>query len=190
MAETPTSVEELITSARAGKLSRRRLIAGLTALGLTSGGAATVAAALTHRATPAAQRAHLKLHDEHVARQVRGDVPSMMADYHDDAVVEDPLFDQPFVGKDAITRRHAAEVASVPDRQLTILHRVMNGDQLIVEWQASGTHAADYLGFGGTGNRFRINGVTVVTRRDGKITRESHYFDAADLRRQVEANLD
>jgi steroid delta-isomerase-like uncharacterized protein len=90
------------------------------------------------------------------------------------------------MGKGAIAERYAAEVASVPDRTLRVLRRAMSGGQLIVEWEAIGTHQADFLGFGGTGRRYTLHGVTVVTRQDGKIVRESHYYDAADLRRQVE----
>ena len=100
--------------------------------------------------------------------------------------MDDPLFDQPFVGRVAIAQRYAAEVASVPDRTLHVTNRVVNGDTVIVEWRATGTHLAEFLGFGGTGRSFTINGVTIVTRSDGKIVRESHYYSAADLRRQVE----
>jgi steroid delta-isomerase-like uncharacterized protein len=184
----PKTVQEMVEAVRKGKLSRRKLIVALTALGVTGAGAATVAA-VTHRPTTsaAAQQQHLKLHDQHVTRQTRGDVNHMMSDYAADAIVDDPLFERPFVGVAAIAQRYAAEVASVPDRALTITNRIFAGEQLIVEWVATGTHVADYLGFGGTGRPFRLTGVTVVTRREGKIVRESHYFDVAELRRQVEA---
>ena len=180
------TVHELVEEARRGGLSRRRLIAGLVALGVTSGGAAAIAAVALRPTTQDAHRTHLKLHDSHVARQVQGDVPSMMSDYHQDAVVEDPLFEHPFVGIDAIAARYAAEVASVPDRALTISQRTMAGDELVVEWVATGTHTDDFLGFGGTGRPFRLAGVTVVRRQDGKIVRESHYYDVESFRRQVE----
>jgi steroid delta-isomerase-like uncharacterized protein len=101
-------------------------------------------------------------------------------------VVEDPLFDQTFVGVAAIAARYASEVASVPDRALRIVSRSVTGNTVIVEWEAAGTHMASFLGFGGTGRAYRLNGVTVVTRRNGLIVRESHFYDVAALRRQVE----
>ncbi len=181
------SVEQLVAAARARKLSRRKLIAALSALGVTGAGAAAIAAVARASAPQAAQqRQHLLQHDQHVAHQTRGATRPMMQDYHQDAVVEDPLFSAPFVGLEAIERRFTAEVAAVPDRALTITNRFFAGEQLIVEWVATGTHLHDFLGFGGTGRSYRLTGVTVVTRRDGKIARESHYFDVADLRRQVE----
>jgi steroid delta-isomerase-like uncharacterized protein len=188
--QEPATVQGLVESARRGKMSRRRLIIALTGLGLTAAGAAAIAATVRARASvPAQQNDLLKLHDQHVTHQARGEIEHMAADYHEDAVVVDPLFDQPFVGKEAIARRFAAEVASVPDRALRINNRFFAGNELIVEWEASGTHAADFLGFGGTGRAYTLTGVTVVTRQDGKIVREAHYYDVAHLRSQVESTL-
>lgn len=185
-----TSIQELVESARRGKISRRKLMIALGGLGLTAAGAAAVAATAASRSSaPAHQQNQLKLHDQHVTHQTRGDIEHMMADYHADAVVVDPLFEQPFVGKEAIARRFAAEVASVPDRALRINNRFFSGNDLIVEWEATGTHMAAFLGFGGTGRAYTLTGVTVVTRRDGKIIREAHFFDTAHLLRQVESTL-
>jgi steroid delta-isomerase-like uncharacterized protein len=186
--QQPPSVQGLVESARSGKISRRRLMIGLSAVGVTTAGAAAVAAVVKSRSgAPAQERQQLQQHDQHVAHQTRGDIQHMTNDYHENAIVEDPLFAQPFVGREAIARRFAAEVASVPDRALRINNRFFAGDELIVEWEATGTHTGDFLGFGGTGRPYTLTGVTVVTRRDGKIVRESHYYDVAHLRSQVEA---
>ena len=56
---------------------------------------------------------------------------------------------------------------------------------LTVEWVASGTHVHDYPGLPATGRAFSIPGVTVVVRRDGKIVRESLYYDMAEVHRQL-----
>lgn len=182
------SVRELVEALRQGKLSRRELVVGLTALGITGAGVAAIVAAVTHAGTAATpQHIHLQQHDQHIAHQTQGDVSGHMADYAEHAIVDDPLFAQPFAGIHAITQRFVAEVASVPDRKLTILNRVVSGNQLIVEWEAAGTHVASFLGFGGSGRTYRLNGVTVVTRENGKIVRESHYYDTAALLQQIEA---
>lgn len=183
------TMQQLIAAARRGMLSRRRFIAALTDLGISAAGAATVLSVATRRTTSTEHLAQLRLHDQHVTRQVQSNVDAMMADYAEDAVVEDPLFAAPFVGKQAIAARYAAEVASVPDRSLRILNRALSGEHLMVEWEATGTHVADFLGFGGTGRRYTLTGVTMVTRRDGKIVRESHYYNVATLRRQVERGV-
>ena len=188
--QTPTgaTIPEQVGLVRNHKLSRRKLIVGLTALGVTAGAAATNAAATRRPAAaqPQSQQQHFQQHDQHVTSQVRGDIGGHMADYAEHAVVDDPLFAAPFVGKNAVTTRFAAEVASVPNRTLRITNRVVHANQLIVEWVAAGTYARDFLGVGLAGRSYELTGVTVVIREGGKIVRESHYFDAADLRRQIE----
>ena len=182
-----TSVHGLIDELRAGHISRRHLLEGLAALGVSGAAAALIAAHNgQHPTTPAAEKMHYQLHDQHIARQTAGNTNAMVGDYAEDAMVEDPLFNQPFVGKEAIARRYAAEVASVPDRSLTITNRTLQDNELIVEWTASGTHVAPFLGIGGNGKGFSINGVTVVSRRDGKIVRESHFFNTQQLLSQIE----
>lgn len=183
----PSSVEELVKAVRAGRLTRRQFIIGLTGLGVSGFAAATILKSVNQPHTVAApSHPHIKLHDQHITRQMQGDVNGMMADYAEHAVVDDPLFKEPFVGKAAIASRYAAEVASVPDRALQVIKRTVVGAQLVIEWEATGAHSGDFLGFGGSGRRYTLRGVTVVTRQDGKIVRESHYYDVASLRRQVE----
>ncbi len=183
---TEKTVHGLIDELRAGHISRRHLLEGLGALGITGAAAALIAAHSQQAASPRAERLHFQLHDQHITRQTAGNTHAMVSDYAEDAMVEDPLFDQPFVGKEAIARRYAAEVASVPDRSLSISSRTLQGNELIVEWTATGTHVTPFLGVGGNGKRFTIHGVTVVVRRDGKIIRESHFFNTQQLLEQIE----
>lgn len=185
-----TNIAEMIAALRAGRLSRRAFVAGLTALGVTAAGAAVIAASALRRAPAhAAPATHdpVQQHHQHLTSQVQGDVTGHMADYADHAVVDDPLFSAPFAGKTAIAERFAAEIASVPDRAITVLKRTQVGSQLVVEWEARGTHSASYFGIGGLGRAYVLRGTTLVTRgADGKIVRESHFFDADALRRQID----
>jgi len=187
----PERIEDQVTQVRRRKLSRRRFVLGLTAAGVTAAAAATILEVANHQAAAHASQQktqqHIKQHDQHVTSQVHGDIGGHMADYAEHAVVDDPLFAGAFVGKAAITTRFAAEVASVPNRTLQITNRALRGEQLIVEWVAAGTHATDFLGRGVAGRSYTISGVTVVTREQGRIVRESHYYDVAELLRQIEA---
>ena len=190
--QSPATVQRLVEQLRAGTVSRRQFFAALSGMGLTAAGAAAVFAVARRTAAPAGHRGvvdverMIEQHQQHVARQVGGDPQAMLSDYAEDAVVHDPLFAQPFVGKAAIAARYAAEVASVPDRALRILNRTVSGTELMVEWEASGTHAREFLGFGGKGRSYTLRGTTVVARRDGKIVREAHFYDVDALLRQIE----
>jgi steroid delta-isomerase-like uncharacterized protein len=89
------------------------------------------------------------------------------------------------VGVDAIAQRFAAKVASVPDRAIRVLHRVVSGNTLVIEWEVTGTQTAALLGVGGNSRSYVLRGTTVTTREQGKIVRESHLYDVADFRRQL-----
>jgi steroid delta-isomerase-like uncharacterized protein len=181
------SIHELLEQVRAGTLSRRGFVAALTALGVTAAGATTVLASATNSGKRAAKaHGHIELHRKHISNQMAGNTSNMMADYADHAVVDDPLFAQSFSGKVAIAERYAAEVASVPDRALRVLNRTATGNQLIIEWEATGTHTAPFMGFGGKGLAYTLRGTTVQTRENGKIVRESHFYDVAKLLKQIE----
>ena len=43
----------------------------------------------------------------------------------------------------------------------------------------------DLYGMPASGRSFAIHGLTVVTRRDGKIIKETLYYDLAEVRRQL-----
>ena len=81
--------------------------------------------------------------------------------------------------------RKSAGFASMPDLDIAVTKRIARGDQLTVEWIATGTHQADYPGLPATGRSFSIPGVTVVVRRDGQIVRECLYYDMAEVQRQL-----
>lgn len=110
---------------------------------------------------------------------------AIMDDYADNAVVEDPFFAAPVVGKEAIAQRKRAEMASIRDATIEVAHRFAHRNQVVAEWIMRGTHQDNFLGYPGTGRQIEVRGLTVVTREDGKITRESLHYDVADVHRQL-----
>ncbi len=189
------TIPELVDDVRAGKLTRRQLIKRLTIMGISSAGAGAVAAVAVRQVTshgsssiPGDNNAqHIQQHQQHMANQATGNVQQLQHDYHVDAIVEDSMFPQPIVGREAILARKSAGFAAMPDMTITPTNRIVHGDQLTVEWIATGTHAHDYPGLPATGRSFSIPGVTVVVRREGKIVRESLYYDMARVQRQLGA---
>lgn len=189
------TIPELVDDVRAGKMSRRTMIKRLTYMGLSAAGAGAVAAAAAHRmsaglVTPHVNgdhhvQQHLQQHQQHLTNQATGNIQQLQHDYHEDAIVEDSLFSQPFIGREAIMARKSAGFAAVPGVNITVTKRIVRGDQLTVEWVASGTHEHDYPGLSATGRSFSIPGVTVVVRRNGKIVRESLYYDMKEVHRQL-----
>lgn len=191
------TIPQMVDAVRSGKFSRRRLIKALGALGISAGGIGAVVAA-THRAappvtpathTPASEQQdeQMQLHDQHLANQQSGDIPALHHDYADHAIVEDSMHPTPFVGRAAIMGRKQSGMMAIPDVQIAVTNRVAQGNQLTVEWTATGTHKGDFPGLPASGRSFSINGVTVVVREHGKIVRESIYYDMAEVHRQLGA---
>ncbi len=188
------TIPEMVDDVRAGKMDRRTLIKRLTLMGLSMAGAGAVAEVAARQiASHGAQaisgdsngQLHVRQHNDHLIHQSTGNIQHLQHDYHEDAIVEDSMYPQPFVGREAIMNRKSAGFAAMPDMQINVTRRIARGDQLTVEWVATGTHKADYPGLPATGRTFSIPGVTVVVRKNGKIVRESLYYDRAEVHRQL-----
>lgn len=190
------TIPQMVDDVRAGKLPRRRFMKSLTLMGISAAGVGAIAAAAARSFSPveshqikldkAVEAEQLtKLHDQHIAHQATGNINTLQHDYAVDAVVEDSFHPLPIIGRNAIMARKQINFAAVPDGKITVTNRVVHGQQVSVEWVASGTHTGDFPGLPASGRSFSIHGVTVVVRKDSKIIRESIYFDAADLRRQL-----
>jgi len=189
------TIPELVDDVRAGKMNRRQLIKRLTIMGVSAAGAGAIAAVAAHQfsSNAAAPRVngdnnaqqHIQQHQQHLAHQTTGNVQQLQQDYHQDAIVEDSMYASPFIGRQAIMARKSAGLAAIPDVHISVTNRIVHGDALTVEWVATGTHLHDYPGLPATGRSFSIPGVTVVVRREGKIVRESLYYDMAEVQRQL-----
>ena len=194
MQEEEYTIPEMVDEMREGKLQRRQFIKQLTIMGVSAAGiGAIVAAAASRRfatspvsssnGNDALSQKHL--HEQHLAHQSQGNIENLFHDYHEHAVVEDSMHPQPFVGRDAIMSRKSVGMQSIPGLKINVTNRIQHGNQLTVEWVATGTHVADYPGLAATGRSFSVPGVTVVVRQNGKIVRESLYYDMEEVRRQL-----
>ncbi len=189
------SIPEMVEEVREGRMLRRNFIKALAALGLSAAAASTISAAATLPAPVAQSKPaehpdsepdrNMQLHQQHLAHQTQGNTGALQNDYAEHAVVEDSMYPQPFVGREAIMARKSIGMAAIPDLQIKVNNRVAHGSQVAVEWVATGTHSGDFPGLPATGRAFSIRGVTVVVRQQGKIVREAIYYDMHEVRRQL-----
>jgi len=189
-----TTIPQMVELVRAGKLPRRRLIKALTAMGISTAGVSAVVA--TAAATSAAkppptvnaaedEAMHLQMHNQHLTAQTQGNTSALHDDYAEHAVVEDSMYAVPLVGRAAIIARKTLGLAATTNAQITVTNRIAIGNQVTVEWIATGMHTGDLPGLPATGRSYTLRGVTVVIREGGKIVREALYYDAAELYRQL-----
>jgi steroid delta-isomerase-like uncharacterized protein len=195
--EKEYTIPEMVDEVRAGKMQRRQFIKRLTLMGISAAGIGAIAAAAVARpfvSQPVPQGNsspdavdHLQRHDEHLAHQTRGHIDELHNDYAEHAVVEDSMYPQAFVGREAILARKRVGMAAIPGLKISVTNRIVRGNELTVEWVATGEHTGDYPGLPATGRAFSLPGVTVVVREHGKIVRESLYYDMDEVRRQLGA---
>ena len=190
--EQEFTIPQMVDDMRAGKMPRRNFIKALTSMGISAAGVGAIAAATVvpslkasigqiHAHESAAHHTHL--HDQHLSHQGSGNIGALKDDYHDDAVVEDAMHSEPFVGKQAIMGRKNMIMTAASDAKITITNRIVYGNQVTAEWVAEGVHTGDLPGLPASGRSFSIRGVTVVIRQNGKIVRESLYYDVNELHR-------
>ncbi|HVB59902.1 MAG TPA: ester cyclase [Ktedonobacteraceae bacterium] len=198
MEENLSTIPQMVEEVRAGKLRRRTLIAALVAMGLSAAGIEAIIAAIRSAparptAKPAAPQDHqqqhhlIQQHNQHLANQTQGNTDGLENDYAENAIVEDSMHAHPFVGREAIMSRKRVGLNAIPNLQIDVTNRLVQQNQLTVEWVARGIHTGNFAGLPASGRSFTIPGVTVVVRENGKIIRESIYYDTAEVYRQLGA---
>jgi steroid delta-isomerase-like uncharacterized protein len=106
----------------------------------------------------------------------------------DDCFFEDVTFGLVARGKEELRSFLKRAFAAIPDFKYELRNRVAVGQWAVIEWAMSGTHKGDLPGIPATGKRFSsVRGSTILELEAGKICRESDYWDAATLMKQVGA---
>jgi steroid delta-isomerase-like uncharacterized protein len=106
---------------------------------------------------------------------------TMLALFNDDIVYEDVAFGQVSHGKAEVRKFAATEFEAVPDLELKLLRAQVQGGHGTIEWTFSGTDKGVFK----TGKKFSVRGVSVIDLRDGKISSNLDFYDAATIMRQV-----
>jgi len=192
--EKELSIPQLVEKLRMGRLPRRQFMKMLSIMGISYAGIETIVAASSNQPVSKPHSlvngdedttAHLQSHDQHLVYQTQGQRSALHNDYAEHAIVEDSMYPIPIVGRVAIIARKSLGWAATSDVQITVVNRVAAGNQLTVEWIATGLHTGDLPGLPATNRPFTLRGVTVAIRERGKIIREALYYDVSDLYRQL-----
>jgi steroid delta-isomerase-like uncharacterized protein len=114
------------------------------------------------------------------------DPERVLALFVDDCVFEDVTFGVVARGKEELRSFVEGAFAAVPDFKYRLTSRFATSQWAAIEWVMSGTHKGDFPGIPATGRRFSsVRGSTILELEAGKIRRESDYWDAATLMKQV-----
>lgn len=128
-------------------------------------------------------------HDRHFAAENAHDVEATLATYTDDIVWDDITHPQaPFRGKVNVGSVYSGILESIPDLHLESVKRVTGegGDVVIDESILTGHVQGPWAGVEGRGAPVRIRILHLFELRDGLISYENAWFNAAEVVRQVQ----
>ena len=118
----------------------------------------------------------------------RADLDGCMACYTDDVIFEDPIFGECVKGKTALREAFASFFfTGVTSLRFRDWSGGTEGGAVEWEWTANWGANRTFLGFDVSHKRFVTRGVTVLQFRDGKICRQTDYWDARNALRQIGA---
>lgn len=128
--------------------------------------------------------------DQWAAAWSSSDVEKLLPLFTDNVVYEDVTFGAVNNGSKALRDFATAAFGAFPDMKFDLKSRVVAADGKwgAMEWIWRGRQTKDFPGLPATNKPFEIRGATVVEFTDGKISRNSDYWDLATYMKQVGLN--
>ncbi len=128
-----------------------------------------------------------KLIDDHFKALASHDVRAIAAGYDDSAKVYSPNWEGAKTGPAGLTEVYTRYFASTPDLSYKVSHVINAGDDVVVEYTSDGTlsnpegSTPAYM----KDKKYTLNYCAIFTIKNGKIIKETDYFDQVAFLRQV-----
>ena len=113
------------------------------------------------------------------------DIDKLLSLCADDCVYEDVTMGAVNRGKAELKQFARAVFGAFPDFKMDLTSGFLAGNWAGAEWTMSGTHKGDLPGLPATGKTFSIRGASICELHDGKIKRNSDYWDMATFLKQI-----
>ena len=128
-----------------------------------------------------------RLYQDYVAAWLSHDTEAILRFFADDGVYEDVALATISRSKAQIREFVQASLTAIPDLGIEPKQVFATADRLCSEWTMSGTHTGSFPGLPGTGKRFSVEVASVLEWQDGKIRRNTDYWNLASFLQQVGA---
>ena len=128
-----------------------------------------------------------KVIDAHFKALTAHDVKAIAAGYADDAIMLSPNWEGAKTGVAGITEVYTRYFSSTPDLAYKVTNIINAGVNIVVEYTVTGTLSnpesgtPDYM----KGKKYTLNNCSVFTIENGKIIKETDYFDQVAFLRQA-----
>ena len=103
----------------------------------------------------------------------------------EDCVLEDCAIAVPLRGHRGLRRAVLFNFLAFPDVRFELISQIQEGDRVAIEWRAEGTHSGRFMGIPATRRRVNLEGISLLTLRDGQIARLRRVWDIAAVIRQL-----
>jgi steroid delta-isomerase-like uncharacterized protein len=109
-----------------------------------------------------------------------------LSGFHTDETVDDFVAIGEIRGKTSIRQFFDELFAAFPDFEMTADRIVADRSTAVVQWHATGTFSGGkYQGIEPTGKHVETRGVDVMEITDGRVVRDTVYYDGASFGRQI-----
>lgn len=109
------------------------------------------------------------------------DVSKWATYFTSDIYYEDVTFAEISRGSEEAKKFASEFFEAVPDLKLELEGSSVEGDHGSIQWVLSGTDKGLYK----TGKKFKVRGVSIITVKNGKISRSLDYYDSATIMKRV-----
>ncbi len=109
-----------------------------------------------------------------------------LSEFHTDETVDDFVAIGEIRGETSIRRFFAELFAAFPDFEITADRIVADRSTAVVQWHATGTFSGGrYQGIEPTGKHVETRGIDFMEITDGRVARDTIYYDGASFARQI-----
>ncbi len=131
-----------------------------------------------------AARANRAVLEEHLRREIAGDLEGTMA----------TMADEPYLlpgtgvvarGRESVAAIYATRFRDVPDQHFDVVRSIVTEDTAVIEGYINATPQGTFFGLPAYGKRIRLRATVWIEFADGKLAGERGYYDTAELRRQL-----
>ncbi len=113
------------------------------------------------------------------------DIDKVLSLFTDDCIYEDVPMAAMNRGKGELRAFGGAVLAAFPDFKLELTSGFTAGNWAGAEWTMSGTHKGDLPGMPATSKPFSLRGASICELHEGKIKRNSDYWDMVTFLKQI-----
>ena len=112
------------------------------------------------------------------------DPAAIAANYSEDCVYASMLAGT-VRGRDAVESLYRSWFSAFPEMVFEVEARIIDGAQAAVFWAQRGRHVGDFCGLAGTGRNFQLQGVFLMSFKEGLIERMQSIYDFTGFLLQV-----